>query len=165
MMVGHAALAFAIAAWSTRRAGFTAERALLVGIAAGAFAVVPDVEMGYALVGLATAGTGNSSALLDAFWDVGNTVHRGMTHSLVDVVASVTGLGVSGFTQHGLNDTMLDLVFDNMGSVVVGIRGTIYLTDVVDALQQRFETREEARGRVPDRSRVRKLEARGCDRV
>ncbi|MEF8814693.1 MAG: hypothetical protein V5A55_12875 [Halovenus sp.] len=60
----------------------------------------------------------------------------------VDVVASATGFGVSGFTQHGLNDTMLDLVFNTMGGVVVGIWGTIYLTDVVDAIRKRLEARE-----------------------
>ncbi|PSP36905.1 hypothetical protein BRC66_07750 [Halobacteriales archaeon QH_2_66_30] len=91
MMVGHAALAFAIAAWVSHRYGFEAERALLVGAAAGAFAVVPDVDMGYALVGLATAGTVDPSVLQETFWDSGLTVHRGMTHSLV--VAGVAGVG------------------------------------------------------------------------
>ena len=91
MMVGHAALAFAIAVWVSHRYGFAPERALLVGTAAGAFAVVPDVDMGYALVGLATAGTIDPSVLQETFWDAGLTVHRGMTHSLV--VAGVAGVG------------------------------------------------------------------------
>lgn len=90
MMVGHAALAFAIAAWVTHRFGFAPERALLVGAAAGAFAVVPDADMGYAFVGPATAGTADPSVLLDSFWDTGNIVHRGMTHSLV--VAGIAGV-------------------------------------------------------------------------
>ncbi len=94
MMVGHAALAFAIAAWGTHRLGFAAERALLVGVAAGAFAVVPDVDMGYALVGLATAGTADPGVLLDTFWDAGLTVHRGMTHSLVVGAVAALAFGL-----------------------------------------------------------------------
>lgn len=90
MMVGHAALAFAIATWITHRFGFAPERALLVGFAAGAFALVPDADIGYAFVGPATAGTTDPSVLLDSFWDTGNVVHRGMTHSLV--VAGVAGI-------------------------------------------------------------------------
>lgn len=91
-MVGHAALAFAIVAWLALRADFTRERALLVGITAGAFAMVPDVDMGYAIVGLATAGSTSPSVLLDTFWDAGLTVHRGMTHSLL-----IGGLAAVGF--------------------------------------------------------------------
>ncbi|MBV0922733.1 hypothetical protein KTS45_00830 [Halomicroarcula limicola] len=34
-------------------------------------------------------------------------------------------------TQYGLRDTMLDLVFDTVGAVVVAIWGTAHLTDVV----------------------------------
>ncbi|MEF8814691.1 MAG: metal-dependent hydrolase [Halovenus sp.] len=103
MMIGHAALAFAIAGWVSHRAGYTAKRALLVGIAAGAFAVVPDVDMGYALVGLATAGTTDPSVLLDTFWDAGLTVHRGMTHSLV--VSAVAALAFGLIAARGVTRT------------------------------------------------------------
>jgi membrane-bound metal-dependent hydrolase YbcI (DUF457 family) len=91
MMVGHAALAFALAAVLAHRFGLAPERALLFGVTAGAFAVVPDADMGYALVGVATADTIYLSGLLDAFWDAGLTVHRGMTHSLL--VAGLAGIG------------------------------------------------------------------------
>lgn len=37
-------------------------------------------------------------------------------------------------TQYGLNDTMMDLVFDALGGVIVAVWGTIYLTEVVDAV-------------------------------
>jgi len=61
----------------------------------------------------------------------------------VDVVGSTTGVGATGFTQHGLNDTMLDLVFNTMGGVVVGIWGTVYLTDIVDVVGERLAARQQ----------------------
>lgn len=43
-------------------------------------------------------------------------------------------------TQYGLADTMLDLVFDTVGAVVVAVWGTAYLVDVVGALGDRLES-------------------------
>lgn len=91
MMVGHAALAFALTALIAVRLGVSSERALLVGAVAGAFAVTPDFDMGYAFVGVVTADTLAPSVLQAAFWEAGLVVHRGMTHSLV--VGGVTALG------------------------------------------------------------------------
>ena len=59
-------------------------------------------------------------------------------------VAALTG-STSVLTQYGLEDTMLDLVFDVAGAVVVATWGTAYLTDVVGALTARLGTK--ARGR------------------
>jgi hypothetical protein len=44
-------------------------------------------------------------------------------------------------TQYGLDDTLLDLVFDAVGGVVVALWGTAYLGDVVGALARRLEAR------------------------
>ncbi len=82
-MVGHAALAFALAAWLAVWYGIDRERALLFGAVAGAFAVVPDVDVGYAVVGIVTTPTAGLSEFPEVFWEIGNTVHRGLTHSLV----------------------------------------------------------------------------------
>jgi len=60
----------------------------------------------------------------------------------VDVVGRTTGFGATGFTQHGLDDTMLDLVFNTIGGVVVGVWGTVYLSDVVTAVRDRLDARE-----------------------
>jgi len=54
-------------------------------------------------------------------------------------VASLAGTA-SVLTQYGLDDTLLDLVFDAVGGVIVAIWGTAHLSDVVGALQRRFET-------------------------
>lgn len=42
-------------------------------------------------------------------------------------------------TQYGLRDTMLDLVFNTVGGVIVALWGTAYLTDVVGLINARFE--------------------------
>lgn len=61
-------------------------------------------------------------------------------------VALLVG-GTSVLTQYGLEDTMLDLVFDVMGGLVVAAWGTAYLTDVVGALTERLAERDRQRGR------------------
>ncbi|WP_135303080.1 hypothetical protein [Haloarcula amylovorans] len=48
----------------------------------------------------------------------------------IGLVAESTG-NSAVLTQYGLRDTMLDLVFDTVGAVVVAIWGTAHLTDVV----------------------------------
>ncbi|GAB3311203.1 hydrolase [Haloplanus rallus] len=83
MFVGHAAVAFAIVAGGAVRRGWTAERVLAVGLLAGAFAALPDVDIAYALVGVAAAASGDALSLATAFWSTGNLVHRAVTHSLI----------------------------------------------------------------------------------
>jgi membrane-bound metal-dependent hydrolase YbcI (DUF457 family) len=85
VFVGHALLAFALVAGVAVRV-VGRRRALVWGAVAAAFAAVPDVDIGYALVGVASAlgaGTGDPLALAGAFWSTGNVVHRAFTHSLV----------------------------------------------------------------------------------
>lgn len=91
MFVGHGLLAFAIAAAAAHAAGWSRERALLVGLLAGAFGLAPDVDMLYAPMGAVGA-----SGFVDAageFWSVGNQIHRDVTHSLItgSVVAAAAG--------------------------------------------------------------------------
>jgi membrane-bound metal-dependent hydrolase YbcI (DUF457 family) len=94
MFVGHAAVAVALVGGVAVARGRTAERALAVGLLAGAFAALPDVDMMYALVGVASAAGGDALTLATAFWSTGNLVHRAVTHSLVlaPVVALVAAL-------------------------------------------------------------------------
>jgi VanZ family protein len=54
--------------------------------------------------------------------------------------AAVLG-GAPVLTQYGLGDTLLDLVFDTIGAILVAVWGTAHLTDVVGAIQERLETR------------------------
>ncbi len=93
MFVGHGLLAFAIGASVASRRGWTPERALAVGLVAGLFATVPDVDMLYAVAGL--VGGLEGFVTPDAFWSVANEVHRGATHSLV--VSAVAAVGFAGW--------------------------------------------------------------------
>jgi len=83
MFVGHAALAFAIVGSVAVARGWATERALTLAVVAGAFAALPDVDMVYALVGVAGATGSDALAVAGAFWSTGNVVHRAVTHSLV----------------------------------------------------------------------------------
>ncbi|UVE50223.1 hypothetical protein KU306_15170 [Haloferax larsenii] len=56
----------------------------------------------------------------------------------VSGVAALAGTG-SVLTQYGLDDTLLDLVFDAIGGLIVALWGTAHLSDVVGAIQTRFE--------------------------
>ncbi|UPV74329.1 metal-dependent hydrolase [Halorussus limi] len=94
MMVGHAMVAFAIAtAVAGRR--WSSERALAFGVVAGAFAAVPDVDMLYAVVGLAQVGLAGVWTMTDAFWDSSHLVHRAVTHSLVVGVVAAAAVAAS----------------------------------------------------------------------
>lgn len=66
------------------------------------------------------------------FWEV--------VEFVVGEVAVLLG-AESVLTQYGLGDTMLDLVFNTLGAVVVATWGAAYLADVVDALADRLEQR------------------------
>lgn len=83
MMVGHAALAFALAATLAWAVGVERRRAAAVGLVAAGFGTVPDVDMAYALVGAVGGGVGGVWHLVDGFWAGSQISHRGPTHSLL----------------------------------------------------------------------------------
>ncbi|MFA1611808.1 metal-dependent hydrolase [Halobellus rubicundus] len=92
MFVGHAMLAFALAALAAEWRGWPTRRALAVGVAAGAFAALPDIDVAYALFAVDGSAV-VAAADADAFWSAANRVHRSMTHSLV--VAAVVAPAVA----------------------------------------------------------------------
>ncbi|MFB6194811.1 MAG: metal-dependent hydrolase [Haloplanus sp.] len=83
MFVGHAAIAFALVGGVAVRRGWDTERALAIGVLAGAFAALPDVDIAYAFVGVASAFGSDALVLANAFWATSTVVHRAVTHSLV----------------------------------------------------------------------------------
>ncbi|QLC32750.1 metal-dependent hydrolase [Halarchaeum sp. CBA1220] len=83
MFVGHETIAFALVALLAYRYGLGRERALALGVAAGLFAAVPDVDMAYAPLGLLAADASSPLAAANAFWSASTVVHRAVTHSLV----------------------------------------------------------------------------------
>jgi hypothetical protein len=56
---------------------------------------------------------------------------------LLAEASALFGTG-SVLTQYGLEDTMLDLVFDTVGAVIVAAWGTAHLSDVMGALNERI---------------------------
>jgi membrane-bound metal-dependent hydrolase YbcI (DUF457 family) len=110
VFIGHALLGFALAALIADWRGWPARRALTLGLVAGAFAAIPEVDVAYAAVALDLGRlSADSLTRPSMFWGATREVHRTMTHSLV-VVASlangppggivtgmfaVTGLGVA----------------------------------------------------------------------
>ncbi|ADB60748.1 hypothetical protein Htur_1863 [Haloterrigena turkmenica DSM 5511] len=95
MFVGHALLAFAVAALVADWRGWERRPALVVGVVAGAFAAIPDVDVAYAFVGLlrwqvADGVLGASTA----FWDASRVVHRSATHSLVVGAVAAPAFGL-----------------------------------------------------------------------
>ncbi|EMA07582.1 LexA-binding, inner membrane-associated putative hydrolase [Haloarcula vallismortis] len=92
MFVGHALFAFALGALAARWLGLSRERAVQLGVVAGLFAAVPDVDIVYAPFGLLVGAAENLTA--DSFWETANVVHRGPTHSLVlgAILAAAAGL-------------------------------------------------------------------------
>jgi membrane-bound metal-dependent hydrolase YbcI (DUF457 family) len=90
MFVGHGFLAFALAAGVAAQRGWGRDRVLAVGLLAGLFGTLPDVDMLYALAGLA-GGPGGLVAASDAFWAAAGEVHRAVTHSLLVGVVGAIG--------------------------------------------------------------------------
>lgn len=85
-------LAFALAALLAEWRGWPTRRALAVGLAAGAFAALPDIDVAYALFAMDGSEV-VAAADPNAFWSAANRVHRSITHSLV--VAAVAGPAVA----------------------------------------------------------------------
>ncbi len=84
VFLGHALLAFALAALIADWRDWPARRALTLGVVAGAFAAIPDVDVAYAAIAL-DAGSLTAESVVEpsTFWDATRNVHRTITHSLV----------------------------------------------------------------------------------
>ncbi|MFA9415702.1 hypothetical protein [Natrinema sp. HArc-T2] len=60
------------------------------------------------------------------------------------IALSADAFGVDAvLTQYGLDDTMLDFVFNSIGGLVVALWGGAYLADVSGAIRERLEARTE----------------------
>lgn len=141
-MVGHAALAFALAAGVAFALGVERERALLFGAVTGAFGVVPDVDIGYAFVGLFAGGGFDPGELPDVFWETGNRVHRGLTHSFV--VGGVSALLFGLVTARRLRPVaaaglagLVVVTAGTAGRLEAGVIASFLLAGVVVALAGR----------------------------
>lgn len=82
MFIGHEVSAFVLAASIAVVAGVKQSRALTIGMIAGCFGVLPDLDIFYAAVSYLFA-IGQGTAIgWNAFWGIANNVHRIVTHPL-----------------------------------------------------------------------------------
>lgn len=95
MMSGHSLLAFSVVALIAIYKGYPKERALVLGVFAGIFALIPDVDMFYALVGVGQSNFAGIWDITSSFWQGSTVTHRGVTHSLV--VGSLAGVAFAWF--------------------------------------------------------------------
>jgi hypothetical protein len=60
---------------------------------------------------------------------------------LLDVAAEATGLQMP-LAQHGLDDTVRDLVFNSLGALTVAALGQAHLSDVAETVRERYLLKE-----------------------
>ncbi|MBB6647025.1 metal-dependent hydrolase [Halobellus ruber] len=82
MFVGHEFLAFALAGWGALQVGCSDRTALHAGVVAAVAALLPDLDVVYAVGTYAVAVAGGAPLGWDAFWGVANATHRVVTHTL-----------------------------------------------------------------------------------
>jgi hypothetical protein len=90
MFVGHEFLAFALAGGGALRLGGDERASLRLGGVAALTALLPDLDVVYAVATYAAAVVGGTPLGWEAFWGVANGVHRVVTHPLpVGVVGTL----------------------------------------------------------------------------
>lgn len=95
MFLGHALLAFALAVLVAEWRGWPAHRALALGIATGAFAALPDVDVLYAVFAMDPGQLVSGTQIRPSeFWGTAHGVHRSMTHSLVAAAVAGSAFGL-----------------------------------------------------------------------
>lgn len=98
MYVGHGLLGIALGGTLARALGLDRSRSLTLALLAGAFAVVPDVDMARTAVAVMSAGPGAVFPTTEHVWTKSWVVHRSLTHSLISaglaatMVTAVVGL-------------------------------------------------------------------------
>lgn len=101
MIVGHATFAFTLATlavhWWTDHSPTSA---VTVGVVAASFALIPDIDILYAVGGVLRTGHGDVWHLTQVFWTHSARVHRGVTHA-VPVAMSVATICAASVTPRG----------------------------------------------------------------
>lgn len=100
-MVGHSLLVFAAVAFAVSRLDATTRRSLMLGGFAAMFALVPDVDMLYAVFGAIDSGFTGVWTTVEGFWNASTFTHRGATHSLLVAVPAATGFALMASRKHG----------------------------------------------------------------
>ncbi|MGQ4555502.1 metal-dependent hydrolase [Halobellus sp. GM3] len=128
MFVGHALLAFALAVLFAEWRGWSTQRALTLGVATGAFAALPDVDVVYALFAL-DGGQFLNGGSVDptAFWAAANSVHRSMTHSVIVALAAGPAFGLLAVrgTRGRVNRALAGMLLAGLVAVAVAVSGPL----------------------------------------
>jgi membrane-bound metal-dependent hydrolase YbcI (DUF457 family) len=128
MFVGHACLAFAVAAVGADRLGWSRERALGVAALAALFATIPDVDVVYGLAGVVAPAADAGTVPVESFWDAGNRVHRGVTHALpvgAVVTAAVWLVGRPETARRAAGIATLAVLVPVVAAVSGGLAGAV----------------------------------------
>jgi membrane-bound metal-dependent hydrolase YbcI (DUF457 family) len=121
VFIGHGLLAFVVVALLAWRMDVAPRRALALGAIAALFGTLPDIDVVYGLVGLA-GGVSGPGAVLGTFFETGNVVHRGPTHSLVVGAIAAGAFGLVCHRDHRLRTAGLAMLAGVVA--LVGATGT-----------------------------------------
>jgi membrane-bound metal-dependent hydrolase YbcI (DUF457 family) len=142
LFIGHGLLAFALAVLFAQWRGWSTERAFALGIATGAFAALPDIDVLYAATAMhPTALVVGTESRPGEFWGAANGAHRLLTHSLV--VAAVAGpafalwtLGVNAERQDWLPERPRGALAAGLASLALAglVAATVAASGIADAL-------------------------------
>lgn len=91
MIIGHFFLAFALTAIIGKYLKLEDERTLKLGLLAAVLALTPDIDIVFALKEIFALGSGFYE-FTDSFWTASEATHRGLTHSLIILGATSSGL-------------------------------------------------------------------------
>jgi membrane-bound metal-dependent hydrolase YbcI (DUF457 family) len=126
VFVGHSLLAFALAAGVAARAGRPRRWALTVGTLAAGFALLPDIDVAYAVVGPITADPDTAVGAAKAFWSASTVTHRTVTHSLV-VGAVLAGAVAAAARRDRAGRAGATLLLAGLGAVLAAVGGALEL--------------------------------------
>lgn len=90
MYVGHGLLGVALGGAIARALGLDRGRSLALALAAGAFAIVPDVDMARTVIAVISAGPEAVFPTTEHVWTKSWIVHRSLTHSLISAGLAAT---------------------------------------------------------------------------
>jgi len=57
----------------------------------------------------------------------------------LDLISAATGLTMP-LAQHGLDDTVVDMLYNSLGALLVALFGQVHLTGVAESLRDRLPT-------------------------
>ncbi|WP_439026600.1 metal-dependent hydrolase [Haloarchaeobius sp. DT45] len=125
MYIGHGLLGFALGGILGLRLGTSRSRALTMALLAGAFGMVPDVDLAYTVYVVVKAGPQNVFPTTEYVWaEAGSwAVHRKLTHSLV---VGCLGVAVVSCIAAGARDDVHPAIaFGGLGAALTALFGIV----------------------------------------